>query len=184
MNPDLASIPLRDIHLPETVSWWPLAPGWWITLGLLLLAAITVYFLKYMKERRQLEKQSLDEFSRIVDQYKSNGDATALLADISQLLRRVSITRFTETDVASLTGDAWLTFLDEPLKDNNNPQGIRFQGELGACLVAGQYQRPGKINEQKLDQVLVLTRVWLQIVCSKNPTKQLTGKTALSGGEV
>ena len=22
-------LPLRDLHLPEAVGWWPLAPGWW-----------------------------------------------------------------------------------------------------------------------------------------------------------
>ena len=21
---------LRDIQLPEPISWWPLAPGWWV----------------------------------------------------------------------------------------------------------------------------------------------------------
>ncbi|MGB0719658.1 MAG: DUF4381 domain-containing protein, partial [Bdellovibrionales bacterium] len=27
---------LRDIRGLEDVSWWPLAPGWWILLGLVL----------------------------------------------------------------------------------------------------------------------------------------------------
>ena len=36
MDPE--QIPLRDLHLPDAISWWPLAPGWWIVLGLALIA--------------------------------------------------------------------------------------------------------------------------------------------------
>ena len=38
MDPE--QIPLRDLHLPEAIGWWPLAPGWWllIALGVVLLA--------------------------------------------------------------------------------------------------------------------------------------------------
>ncbi len=24
-----SELPLRDLHLPDAVGWWPLAPGWW-----------------------------------------------------------------------------------------------------------------------------------------------------------
>ena len=36
---DPQQIPLRGLHLPESVGWWPLAPGWWLLLALLVAAA-------------------------------------------------------------------------------------------------------------------------------------------------
>ena len=35
---DPKQIPLRDLHLPEVVGWWPLAPGWWVLLAMLVIA--------------------------------------------------------------------------------------------------------------------------------------------------
>ena len=36
MGPD--QLPLRDLHLPEPINWWPLAPGWWLVIALVLFA--------------------------------------------------------------------------------------------------------------------------------------------------
>ena len=170
MNPDIASIPIRDIHLPESVSWWPLAPGWWITLGLLGLAAAVVYLLKVVKDRQQLGKQSMTEFSRLVSRYQKERDANALLSDLSQLLRRISITQYEDRHIASLTGDKWLEFLDETMAEKNKDRPISFRSEVGAYLVAGQYQKVSLIDEKKLDQLLILSKAWLQIVSKRQPT--------------
>ena len=35
---DPQAIPLRGLHLPEAVGLWPLAPGWWLLLLILVLA--------------------------------------------------------------------------------------------------------------------------------------------------
>ena len=33
---DPTELPLRDLHLPNPVGWWPLAPGWWFLIALAL----------------------------------------------------------------------------------------------------------------------------------------------------
>lgn len=172
MNPDITSIPIRDIHLPESVSWWPLAPGWWITLGLLLLAAAVVYFLKFIKERQQLNKQVMQEFENLVERYKCDKDINLLLSDVAQLIRRVSITTFSDKQVAALTGDEWLQFLDSVFTKGKNSQTLSFQGALGELLISGQYQKSHSIDENRLDQLLILSKAWLVIVSKRSAKKQ------------
>ncbi|MBV1912177.1 MAG: DUF4381 domain-containing protein, partial [Cycloclasticus sp.] len=36
MNEEL---PLRDIHLPDAITWWPPAIGWWLLLAVIIVAA-------------------------------------------------------------------------------------------------------------------------------------------------
>ena len=47
---DLEQIPLRDLHLPEAISWWPLAPGWWVVIGLTMVL-IGVILQRYLERR-------------------------------------------------------------------------------------------------------------------------------------
>jgi len=107
MNPD--DLPLRDIHLPAPVSWWPPAPGWWI---LLLVAALLVAGLFWWRRRKLALARAPATLARIeLDKVRavwiSQGDPQRLLRDISIWLRRTSMSLTARRQVASLTGMEW-----------------------------------------------------------------------------
>ena len=36
------ALPLKDLHLPAEIGWWPLAPGWWGVIAVLAVVAAAV----------------------------------------------------------------------------------------------------------------------------------------------
>ena len=165
MNPDIASLPLRDIHLPETVPWWPLAPGWWILLGLLVSVTVLVVLLRYLKKRKRFSKLVMYELNQITTQYESDKDSKKLLMGLSGILRRVSITAFPDRNPAAMTGEDWLKFLDDIiLQLSAKPMPSLFCSPLGKPLITAPYQKHIPVNEQETQKLLTLCREWIQLV--------------------
>jgi len=107
MNPD--DLPLRDIHLPAPVSWWPPAPGWWI---LLIVAAALLAALFWWRRRKLVIARAPATLARIeLDKLRAawveQSDPQRLLRDVSIWLRRTSMSLTTRREVASLTGSDW-----------------------------------------------------------------------------
>ncbi len=154
---------LRDIHLPEPVSWWPPAPGWWILLGLVLLVvAALVWWLRRGKQQQATPKQfsqsdiieqALLELDSLQEQ--TDDDGHAVLADLSALLRRVAI-RLHQDDasIAGLSGDGWLIWLDKQW-DND-----AFSCGAGRLLLDAPFQRRGEID---IEAQLRLVRQWIEV---------------------
>lgn len=109
---------LRDWHLPEPVSWWPPAPGWWLLTGL-ALAVLLFMLVWWWRRRRQgaAERAALDELgalrAQLGAQLGRGLDAQSFAAAVSVLLRRLALRRFPRERVAGLSGAAWAAFLDE-----------------------------------------------------------------------
>lgn len=104
---DLAN--LRDIVLPPPVSYWPPAPGWWV------LAALAAALLALLVARRIIRhrhdayrRAALRELAALPAPLDARG-AQAL----SAILKRAALVAFPRTEVAGLTGAAWLRFLDK-----------------------------------------------------------------------
>ena len=105
---DFSELPLRDIHLPDAVSWFPPGPGIWMLVALAGLLLVAIYWFR----RRTLRRAALAEYARIETRFRSHGNEHRLASDLSELVRRVAIARADNRgDVAGLTGDAWLRYL-------------------------------------------------------------------------
>ncbi len=142
-------LPLRDIHLPDGVSGWPPAPGWWLLLAVLTMVTMAVWAVR----RLRLRKQAMAELQRIEQSFAEHGDSQRLASECSVLLRRAALSRFPRHEVAGLTGDAWLAFL------NQHGKTALFDGETAATLLHAPYEKNFAGNPQAL---LHACRDWLQ----------------------
>ena len=149
MNPQ--TLPLKDIHVPEAIGWWPPAPGWWI---LAIVSTLMVWGLIRVwrwRRRATVKKQAL----RLLNELDNNVELSdqQKLQALSRLLRRVSISRFPRQEVAGLHGEAWLAFLDQQW----DRQGFS-KGE-GRSLIDAPYQAECLID---IDPLLSLCRDWIK----------------------
>ncbi|QIE55554.1 DUF4381 domain-containing protein [Pikeienuella piscinae] len=110
---------------PTPVSWAPQTWGWAaLALILLALAAWAVWRAVACYRANAYRRAALAELDRA-------GDDPALIAEI---LRRTALKAYPRTDVASLTGERWLRFLDAHAKAGG------FAGGAGGAIVEAPYR--------------------------------------------
>lgn len=122
MDPE--QIPLRDLHLPEAIGWWPLAFGWWVLLGLLLLALALAVRAAMKRRRRNAARQAaLAELARLKAAFDADRNVEVLGIGLSGLLRRAMLAYAPRHEIAGLTGDTWLEWLDRGLEERPFSEG-------------------------------------------------------------
>lgn len=142
MDPDL--IPLRDIHLPQAVGWWPLAPGWWVLIALAFAGLLYLLYKQYLKWRWNAARRiSLAELVRIRTAYDEGADALTLAKELSELLRRSMLAYALRGEMAGLTGDSWLAWLDQGLEDKPFTKGP------GRRIDSLPYRRPDSVSDDE-----------------------------------
>ena len=108
----MIELDLRDIHLPDGVTWWPPGPGWWM-LALVLTLLATLLWWYWRRHRNPLKLASLQELSRLRAAHANGAAETCTVAQVSTLMRRIAISRLGRAQVAGITGDAWRGCLEE-----------------------------------------------------------------------
>jgi len=151
-------LPLRDIHLPDAISWWPLAIGWWLLPLLLFVGGFAIYhFLKYRQKNKKMayRKIALDELSNIKSQFKTQQNCVELIRAISALLRRISLSYLPREDTASLTGEQWIKQLN-----TLTPQTV-FTDEIATLLEKAPYMKQSQFDPTEL---LALCEQWIKLL--------------------
>ena len=95
---------LRDIHLPIEPSLWPLATGWYILFGIIILIILVGFILWRLYQNKPLP-YALRELEKIQRTPENQ------LKLLSQLLKRVAMAKYGRKEIAPLTEDTWQEFL-------------------------------------------------------------------------
>lgn len=149
---------LKDIHLPQPIALWPIAPAW---LAVYFLCIIFLAYLVYAGYKAQRKKYivhfalaKLNELEKLMaENPKLNG-----ALEISTLLRRTALHYYPRENIAGLTGQAWLSFL------NQSGNMSAFNGEEGKLLTEAPYRK----NElTDLTPLFSSAKTWLIAISKK-----------------
>ena len=91
---------LRDIHLPDGVSAWPLGYGWWVIL-LLLIGVVVLYYLFKLWRLKSQKLYAVKLLNSTDDKNVVNSAAA-----ISEILRRICVYKYPQA--AALKSQDWI----------------------------------------------------------------------------
>jgi hypothetical protein len=146
---------LRDVHIPDPISWWPPAFGWWMIMALLIIGVSLVLWVWSSRQRTRPRRVALAQLEHVKHQYAAHADGQLAIKEISQRLRRYALAVCSRAQVAGLSGQSWLEFLDHSGGTNQFSEGP------GQLLRSGPYQSHGLISASDL---LPLAERWIRQV--------------------
>ena len=156
MNPsfDPTDMPLRDIHLPDAISWWPLAFGWWILVSILFIGIILFAVRFYAARRQRAARRGIQ---KVIDALHAGQDPVLSAQQVSTIMRRFAMTISDEPDtVAGLTGKDWLVFLDASWGE------AAFTHGEGRLLLSAPYKDGGSLDRKHCLELGLLCIAWVK----------------------
>lgn len=163
MNPlDQLAPPLA----PPPPGWWPPAPGWWVLAALLILAGLVLG----QRLRRHLaarprpasvddapldppRQAALDELARLPRPHAGE-PANPWLQQLNALLKRLCRTRYPDDHPHTLSGRAWLAFLDSRCPAAGLTRWM--------VLVEGAYRADCRLDDKAIDGLAKAVDIWVR----------------------
>ena len=168
MNPDLISR-MRDIHELNMaqVSWWPPAWGWWLLAAGVIAAVILAWWaIRNLRAyppgtwHRDARNQllALKKLSRQLTPEQS-------MRELSELLRRIAVTRLGREQAAGLSGKEWLQWLQQ-----QDPENFLWE-EKAQALITTPYAPPGYslVSEEQVMLLISSALNWAKYDRKKQP---------------
>ena len=144
------ALDLKDIHLPEQITNYPVAYGWWL-LAIIVLIAIASLMIK-MRQRAKLKHHQ----QQALQQLKNSPNMDD--ADVITLLKWAAMQYFSRGQLAKLYGEQFQQFLMQQLPIKHQQKFT----QLSQQAFTEQYQakpiEPRTDNSQNLQQAATL---WL-----------------------
>ncbi len=151
---------LHEILLPEPVSWMPQTVGWYVVFGLILLVVGWWVYRRLRRFRRnRYRRLALAELAVIEGELQQPERRAKALSEIPVLLKWTALSAFPREEVAELSGERWLSFLDKTVGGNDFTKGVgRLLPELAYAPALGI----ATLSDERIGSLLPLVRHWIK----------------------
>ena len=151
---------LHEILLPDPVSWMPQTIGWYAIFGLfLLVSGWWIYGRLRRFQKNRYRRLALAGLAIIEEELQQPERRAKALGEIPVLLKWTALKAFPRSDVAGLSGEKWLAFLDKTMGGKDFTEGVgRLLPELAYAPAPGI----ANLSEEKINSLLRLTRRWIE----------------------
>ena len=118
MNPADSLAALRDIHVPDPPGFWPPAPGWIAAACVVTAAGVAaaVIAARWWRAER-FRREALGSLRSLRARHRAGAPETEIAMELSTLVRRAALARRPREEVAGLTGEHWIAWLESALPD-------------------------------------------------------------------
>ncbi len=152
---------LHEILLPAPVNWMPQTIGWYAVIGLILLAVACWFYGRLRRFRKnRYRRLALEELAVIKQELQQPENRAKALAEIPVLLKRTALSAFPRSEVASLSGERWLAFLDKTIGGKDFTEG---EGRLLTELAYAPEPRIAEFSDERIGNLLKLARRWIKM---------------------
>ena len=139
--PDISQ--LKDIHLPNTITDWPISFGWWILLIVFICAILVSAYLWFQQRKKSTtQRAALMLLDHQYEQFNASGNAQVFLQQSNQILKRYCLDKYPQA--VSLSGPAWTNFLIR------RSHKTFFDAELANAISQGLYQQQCQFDAKAL----------------------------------
>ncbi|WP_434456226.1 DUF4381 domain-containing protein [Stutzerimonas urumqiensis] len=149
---------------PPAVPWWPPAPGWWALLAVLIVGGwLSWRLIRRLRAQRAgatnppaldpHREAALAELAALPRPY-SGQPANLWLQQLNALLKRLCRTRYAQDNPHTLSGRAWLAFLD-----NRCPAAGLTRWMV---LAEGAYRAECRLDDKAIDGLYQAVDTWIR----------------------
>lgn len=134
-----------DIVLPVDLAWWPIQPGWWVLLAIIVLAFSIYAYRRYRHwQRNAYRRQALADLSAMEN-----------FRDITLIIKRAVAVAFPADSAAILWGEEWVNFL-------NSKTSTPCFSDRDAALFSSLLTQPEPLWPQDVESLRGSVEHWLQ----------------------
>lgn len=150
---------LKELALPDPVSYMPQTWGWAALLLVILLGLSLWAVYRNQKWRRNAyRRDALARLAQLQRALTSDSGQLAALRELPELLKRVALSMPGQPQVGTLSGDAWQTFLVRHSPERLPPD---FDQQLARLAYAPDAHLQRLDSAQRL-HLLSLCKVWVE----------------------